>query len=151
MLKCLVDLQQKLMQMPRDVDFFDPNGGEFIISDDKNPAGFEDFREMYLLTRKDIQDKESVAVKPNGGVESWKQQIFAIRKIFFDGKRWSFETAVIGGVNYKFDGTFIKIKRYPDGTIDGENVLKGRLIRFVGGRQSALADLIFSFWTAGED
>jgi hypothetical protein len=145
----LTILQQRLMQMPQDIDFFDPNGGEFIISDDQKPAGFEDFREMYLLTREDIQDKKSAAVKPNGGVELWKQQLFAMRNIFFDGKRWSFETTTIGGVSYKFDGKFIKIKRYPDGTMYSQDVLKGRLIKLVGGRQSA-ADLIFSFQVADD-
>jgi hypothetical protein len=146
----LIDLQQRLIQMPQDVDYFDPNGGEFIISDDRKPAGFEDFREMYLLTREDIQDKKSAAVKPNGSVESWKPQLFAMRNIFFDGKRWSFETATIGGVSYKFDGKFIKIKRYPDGTMDNQDVLKGRLIKFVGGRQTARANLIFSFQVADD-
>ena len=101
----------------------------------------------------------STAVKPNGSVESWKPQLFAMRNIFFDGKRWSFETATIGGVSYKFDGKFIKIKRYPDGTMDNQDVLKGRLIKFVGGRQTlslhawyrsdALMALLFTFAANG--
>jgi hypothetical protein len=150
-IESLTVLQNRLLQMPQDTDFFDPNGGEFIISDDRKPAGFEDFREMYLLTREDIQDKKSAVVKPNGAVESWKHQLFAMRNIFFDGKRWSFETAAIGGVSYKFDGKFIKIKRYADGAMDSQDVLKGRLIKFVGGKESASADLIFSFQVADDN
>jgi hypothetical protein len=150
-IESLTVLQKRLIQMPQDIDFFDPNAGEFVISDDQKPAGFEDFREMYLLTREETQGKQSVAVKPNGAVESWKQQLFEMRSIFFDGKRWSFETVAIGGVSYKFDGKFIKIKRYPDGTMDSQDVLKGHLIKFVGGKESAAADLIFSFQVADDN
>ena len=146
----LVDLQKRLLQLPQDVDFFDPNGGEFVMSAEKNPTGFEDFREMYIQTKDFNQSNKLVAVKPNGGVESWKQSIFAMRKIFFDGKRWSFETAPIGGVSYKFNGKFINIKRYPDGRMDSDNVLKGRLIKFLKGKPSAAADLIFSFQVADD-
>lgn len=149
-IESLVDLQKRLIEMPKDVDFFDPNGGEFVMSDNKNPKGFEEFREMYLQTKDFDRRNKLVVVKPNGSVESWQQQIFAMQKIFFNGKRWTFETASIGGVSYKFSGKFIKIKRYPDGTIDGENVLKGRLIRFLNGKQTAAADLIFSF-QVGDD
>ena len=141
----LVNLQQQLNQLPQDVDIFDPNGGEFVVSDDNKTPGFEDFRDMYLITKDFNRRNKLVAVKPKGGVESWQHQIFAMRKIFFDGRRWSFETATIGGISYKFNGKFIKIKRYPDGRMDDQNVLQGRLIKLLNGRQTAAADLIFSF------
>ncbi len=144
-IESLVDLQKRLLQSPQDVDFFDPNAGEFVLSDDTKPPGFEDFREMYLQTKDFNQSNKLVAVKPNGGVESRHQQLFAMQRIFFDGRRWCFETASIGGVSYKFDGKFIKIKRYRDGTMDNQDVLQGRLIKFVNGRQTVAADLIFSF------
>ena len=64
-IESLVNLQKSLIEMPNDVDFFDPNGGEFVISDDKNPNGFEDFREMYLQTKDFNQGNKLAACRPN--------------------------------------------------------------------------------------
>ena len=116
-----------------------------IFQKEPSKANFDRLLTCYLQTKDFNQRNKFVAVKPKGGVESWKQQVFAMRKIFFDGRRWSFETVSIGGISYKFNGKFIKIKRYPDGRMDDQNVLQGRLIKLLNGSQTAAADLIFSF------
>jgi hypothetical protein len=144
-IESLADLRKKLIQLPRTVRFFDPNGGEFILDYENKPPGFEDFRGIYLETKDFDRRGKSVSIRPKGGLETWKPQVFEMRKIFFDGRRWSFETVSVGGVSYKFNGKFIKIKRYPDGRMDDQEVLKGRLIKLADGRRTATADLIFSF------
>jgi len=119
---------------------FDPNGGEFQIEGNK-PAGFEDFERMYLETRRPRGSR----VRMNGGLEVRGVE-YAMRNIAFDGRRrWNFDTVSIGGVRYQFYGRFPKLRRDEHGAIIGDRVLKGRLIKFVRRKRSAMADLVFSF------
>lgn len=150
-IESLADLQKRLIKVPQDDDVFDPNGGEFVLDSENRPPGLEDLRDIYLATKDTNERGKSVSVKPTGGLETWKPQVFEMRNIFFDGKRWRFETTETGGVRYKFDGTFIKPKRYPDGTLNNQGVLEGRLLKFFAGRQAAAAFVIFSFQVADDN
>lgn len=118
---------------------FDPNGGEFQISDSK-PAGFESFERMYLQT----QNSNGRRVKPSGGVE-FGQVEYAMQNIVFDGRRWNFETVAVGRVRYKFNGRFLALRRDEHGAIIGDRVLQGILVRFVRGKRSIAANVVFSF------
>lgn len=118
---------------------FDPNGGEFQISG-TNPKGFERFERMYLETN----DPDGRRIRPNGGME-FGQTEYAMRNIVFDGRRWSFETVTIGGVRYRFDGRFPKLRFDEHGAVIGDNVLRGHLTKLVRGKRVAVADVIFSF------
>ncbi|HEY0049833.1 MAG TPA: hypothetical protein VGB68_11130 [Pyrinomonadaceae bacterium] len=145
----LKELRRTLMQRAIDAEIFDPNDGVFLIPRENKPAGFEDFSEMYLQTKDYNRRNERVSVEPKGTVVIG-QTDFAMREIVFDGKRWTFETVSSGGTSYKFDGRFSKIKINVNGAQDGENVLRGRLIKLAGGKETAQADLIFSFVLQGE-
>ena len=118
---------------------FDPNGGEFQISGEK-PAGFEGFERMYLQTLSSNERR----IAPRGGVEFGRME-YAMRNIVFDGRYWSFDTVSIGGVHYKFYGRFRKLKFDEHGAIIGDRALQGRFIKFVRGKSSVKAELIFSF------
>lgn len=146
----LKELRRTLKQRAIDAAVFDPNDGVFLIPRENKPPGFEDFSEMYLQTKDyNRRNERRVPVEPNGTVV-FGQKDFAMREIVFDGKRWTFETVSIGGVSYKFGGKFSKITLDAHGAQGGENVLQGRLIKLVGGRLTAQADLIFSFVIQGE-
>ena len=118
---------------------FDPNGGEFQISGDK-VSGFEDFGRMYLETRRSSGRR----VRPNGGVDFGQAQ-YAMRNIVFDGLQLNFDTNQISGISYRFFGRFSKLKRDEHGAIVGDNVLRGRFVKFAHGKRVAETILVFSF------
>lgn len=142
----LYRLRQTLRMRKIDAEFFDPNNGVFYISGDK-PRGFQDIEETYIQT-KDLDDRKT-AVKPNGSIREGRQE-FAMRNIVYDGKHWSYETVTIGGVSFRFDGDFSKIELDEHGIQNGENILRGRLTKFVDGQKMAETDLVFSFVCQGE-
>lgn len=146
--KDLRELRRDLSSIKKSLEFFDPDNGVFYISGNK-PAGFEDVSEMWLETMDDDLRGKKTPVKKNGGIE-FGQKDYAMRKIFFDGKSWSFETVVVDGVSFSFNGRFAKPRLDSHGAALGDNVLQGRLIKFVNGKKTAEADLIFSFVIQGE-
>jgi len=119
---------------------FDPNGGEFQISG-QNPAGFSSFQRMYLETR----NANGKRVRPNGSID-FGQIEYEMRNIVFDGRRWSFDTVLVNGVSFSFAGRFPKLTLDEHGAIMGDDVLQGHLIKFVRGRKTAEADLVFTFF-----
>ena len=144
----LRDLPEKVRLLRKSLVSFDPNHGEFVISGEK-PAGFEDFSSIWFQTVDYDSNDKPFAVKKYGDIEAGAKH-YQLRDIFFNGKRWSFETAAIGGTSYKFDGVFAKLKLDRDGAVDGNKVLRGRLIKFVKGKKAAEANLIFNFYYLGD-
>jgi hypothetical protein len=135
----LKGLRQHLKRRAIDAEFFDPNGGVFQISGgDLN--GIEKGTEMWIAT-KDTVKHGGIAIGPKD---------YALQKNFFNGKIWTFQTEVVDGVSYGFDGKFAKLKLDAHGNIIGENVLRGHLIKFTNGTKAAEADLTFSFQIQGE-
>ena len=118
---------------------FDPNGGEFQVSDTK-PKGFEDFQRMYLQTH----NADGRPIHPKGGIEIGTLE-YAMRKIVLNGRNWSFETGSIDGVRYIFRGRLSRIRHDEHGAVIGDRILQGRLIKLLGGKISAAAYLVFSF------
>jgi hypothetical protein len=144
--KTLHDLPKLLRSLKKTLAFFDPNHGKFEISG-KKPFGFKDLTTIWFQT---LEFGEYLAVKSFGDIEAGKKH-FELRNIFFDGKRWTFETEKIGGVSYKFFGKFAKqfVKTYGAGDSDNK-ALHGHLIKFVKGKKAAEADLYFNFYDTGD-
>ena len=104
---------------------------------------------MWIETHQMNIKGEYVPLKPHGEI-IFGQTEFALRNIFFDGKRWTFETVRIEKISYQFSGKFSKIRLDNNGVQNSEKVLQGHLIKFTNGSKSAEADLIFSFYLQGE-
>lgn len=136
-------------QSKKSAGLFNPNNGEFEIAG-KKPAGFEDFSSIWFRTVDYDSEDKSFAVKKHGDLEAGGKH-YELRRIFFDGKRWAFETEVIGGVSYKFSGKFAKIvaARYGMGDADN-NAVRGHLSKFVNGKRTAEADLFLNFYGTGD-
>jgi hypothetical protein len=149
----LKELDQRAEDLIRDAQFFDPNIGIFSLPfNEKPPAGFEEFDSMWIETHDLVMRGGRPRLRPlrKNGVIRFGQTEYKLRNIFFDGKRWTFDTERIGGVSYHFDGKFEPVKLDSHGAQESERVLHGRLQRFVDGRQTAEAELILSFYMQGE-
>jgi hypothetical protein len=140
-------LPERLDAMKKSLIYFDPSIGIFQISGER-PPGFEDFDAMWVETMDYDSKLRQVAVKKNGKLVAGQKE-YALRQIIYDGKSWTFETAAVDGVSYQFDGKFVKLKLDLHGSADGDNVLHGHLIKFMNGKKTAEADLIFSFHIEG--
>lgn len=146
-LENLRDLPEQFNSIKKSLIYFDPYLGIFNISSEK-PAGFENFSAMWIETMDYNSKGKYVPIKKDGVLED-NQIKYQMQKIYYDGKSWSFETAVVGGISYKFEGKFGKLKLDSHGATDGENILHGHLIKFLKGKKTAEADLIFSFHIQG--
>ncbi len=154
-------LRQRAEDLIRDAEFFDPNIGIFALPlristlpypVTMEPPGFENFDAMWIETHEFVVKGKDVVLKPlkKKGVIKFGQTEFALRNIFFDGKRWTFETEQIEDVSYQFAGKFTLIKLDQNGVQNWDNVLQGHLIKFTNGIKTAEADLVLSFYLEGE-
>jgi hypothetical protein len=141
--KNLRDLDQQLKQRTKDLAYFDPNSGVFILPDDDKSV-FNDYLQMWITTVEYDRRERSYPVRPYGGI-SFGATIFKFRKTFYDGTRWTFQTRIVDGTSYQFEGKFAKYKLDAHGAPIPENVLRGHMIKFVNGKKVAEADLTFSF------
>ena len=139
----LSDLPEKIKSNRIKRQYLDPNDGVFIISGEK-PAGFKKFAAMWIETMAKNANRFYVAVKQNGGIKVGEND-YAMREIYFNGKNLSFKTVRIGGVSFKFGGEFAKLKFDSNGDVLGENVLHGRLSKFVKGKKAVEAKLVLSW------
>lgn len=139
----LSDLPEKIRLNLLKRQYLDPNNGVFIISGEK-PAGFKDFTAMRLQTMAENKNLKRVAVTQNGRIEIGQKE-YVMREVRFDGQRLTFTTVGVGGVNFKFEGEFSKLEFDSDGKALGEDILKGRLTKFVKGKKAAAAKLTFSW------
>ena len=144
----LSELPDELNRIKQALVSFDPNDGVFYISGDK-PAGFEDFSEMWLAV-KNYDSKGADFPAKKHGEFGYAQKVYKLRNIYFDGKIRTFETEIIEGVSFSFNGKFAKPKLDSHGANADDNVLQGHLIKFVVGRKTAKADSVFSFSLQGE-
>jgi hypothetical protein len=118
----------------------DKTGDYYLVN--KNPKGFEDFGSLEIYTHKwDENYKHRYPVKPYGTLYTKKD--FKIGRLGIKGDKISFITGVVEGVNYHFEGKFIKKKLELYNQDDSEEAstfrIKGRLIKWQNGNKVAEA------------
>ena len=124
-------------------DTFSLGDGRFEISGRK-PKGFTDFRYLYLegaLLK--AAPGRRLLPQPPGTVrgELHGKQKFKLRNARFEGEYLTFETAVIRGVGYKFEGKVSNF--YPDDSSVIAPQFKGTLTKMVNAKKTASAEVAF--------
>jgi hypothetical protein len=75
-----------------------------------------------------------------------KSKDFRLLKPALNGKNFTFTTRTVGGISYKFVGTFTKLGNFPELRPDGEIVLTGKLTKLKGKTKLAEANIILSYF-----
>ncbi len=126
--------------------YLNPNGGVFKFSNNP-PVEFKNIDGILIQS-----------VNFNPGKYIWAalageivvgQTPYKFQSFMVDRQYWKFETSKIGGVSFKFEGEFAKLKLDSNGEVSGDNVLHGHLIKFVRGKKAEEADLFFNFYETG--
>ena len=118
-------------------DTFTLGEGRFEFSGRK-PTGFRDFKYLYLQGAKlKASPGRRLLPQPPGTVRGELQgaQKYRLRNARFEGEHFSFETAAVRGVSYKFDG---KVSNYSDddtGVIQPQ--FKGTFTKLTNGKKTA--------------
>jgi len=130
--------------------------GYYYLRENEAPKGFQDISELYLSTV-DYRDGKEVRVPLNGfirlkpkkgkGAESAVDfpLVAPVRK----DRGLVFTTREVGGVSYRFAGTFVKLGNFPVERPEDEVILKGHLTRLQGGKAVAEGDVGFRY-TGGD-
>ncbi len=122
---------------------FDTSDGDFQLAAD-GPGSFEGATEIMLVTSDQDMRGRSTPVKPFGTVYIGTE-LFQMRHILFDGKRLAFETEVLKGVSFKFDGRYQDLKVDSHGAYTEATTLRGHMVKLVNGKKISDADLTFHY------
>lgn len=104
----------------------------------KAPAAFADIDTIHLAGSYGAEQTPPV----HGLIRPKKGRDFAVNKPVLSGKNISFTTASVGGVSYKFTGTFVK---FPNNEQQTGVILRGVLQKFKGKTKIAEANLKFNY------
>jgi hypothetical protein len=129
----------------QDQDTFQLGDGRFEIKGRK-PAGFTEFRYMYLdgATLKAAKGQRLLP-QPPGTVkgEFYGKQKFRIHRGVFEGETITVETVAVKGVSFRFQG------RVSNGLCDDRHIIepqfKGILTRLVNGKKTTEAQVTFQW------
>ncbi len=120
----------------------DPTVGVFRLSGEQ-PSGFEKIGQIRIRTRRYIAENEVLAAE-SLNILQIGQINYEIREFFSDSKNFSFETRKVNDVSFAFLGELAKIK-FDRAGLKSEKALSGRLAKFVNGKKTAEADVVFDF------
>ena len=124
-------------------DLFTLGDGRFEFIGRK-PAGFRDFKHLYLEGAKlKASPGRRLLPQPPGTVRGELQgaQKYKLRNARFEGERLTFETAAVRGVSYKFDGKVSNYSNDDTGVIQPQ--FKGTLTKLTNGKKSAESAVTF--------
>jgi hypothetical protein len=130
--------------------------GYYYLREGEAPKGFQDISELYLSTV-DYRDGKEVRVplngfirlKPKKGKGAESAVDFPLVAPTRKDRSLTFTTREVGGVSYRFAGTFVKLGNFPEERPEDEVILKGHLTRLQGGKVVAEADVGFRY-TGGD-
>lgn len=106
--------------------------------DGKAPAAFADIDVIHLAGSYGAEQKPPV----HGMIRPKKGRDFPLLKPTLSGKNISFTTKAVGGVSYKFTGTFVK---FPNNEQQEGVILRGVLQKFKGKTKIAEARVNFTY------
>lgn len=123
------------------VDLF----GFYYFGEPGAPRGFQDVDHLHLSTI-DVRNGAVVDVPLHGFIrmkaQGQKPAVdFPLVSPTLKGKAFTFTTQEVGGVSYRFAGSFLKLGNFPEERPEDEVVLAGRLTRLKGGKAVAAADV----------
>ena len=130
----------------QDDNLFSLGEGRFEISG-RAPRGFAEFRYLYLegtLLRRGAGGRVTAESPASVKGELYRgRRKFRIKRAGFEGERFTFETAVNGGVSFQFDGAVSGMYAEADQPLIP--VFKGRLVKLVNGKKAAEAQVTFGY------
>ncbi|HEX8249715.1 MAG TPA: hypothetical protein VF599_16170 [Pyrinomonadaceae bacterium] len=106
--------------------------------DGKAPAAFADINVIHLAGSYGAEQTPSV----HGMIRPKKGRDFPLLKPVLNGKNISFTTKTVGGISYKFTGTFVK---FPNNEQQEGVILRGVLQKFKGKTKIAEANVRFNY------
>ena len=110
---------------------WDPEGTYFIWG--KTPKAFQGFKYIDITTKTYTKSGSLKPVKPYGSVQAGRK--YKMTRIDIVGESLSFETEVVAGVSYQFNGRSISAPR-PNGP-----EISGWLMKMVNGKKVAEAQV----------
>ncbi|HEX9959548.1 MAG TPA: hypothetical protein VGB00_01280 [Pyrinomonadaceae bacterium] len=110
----------------------------YYTIDGKAPAAFADIDVIHLAGSYGAEQKPPV----HGMIRPKKGRDFPLLKPALSGKNISFTTKAVGGVSYKFTGTFVK---FPNNQQQEGAILRGVLQKFKGKAKIAEANVRFTY------
>ena len=137
---------------PAKVDVF----GYYYLLEGKAPKGFQDVSELHLSTF-DYKDGKELTVPLYGWIRL-KPKVVKGKEVAVDfplvaptrkERSLTFTTKEVGGVSYRFAGSFTKLGNFPEERPEGEVILKGHLAKLQGGKVVAEGDVGFHY-TGGD-
>lgn len=123
-------------------DTFSLGDGWYEITG-KKPAGFTEFRYLYL-EGPILKAAKGRRLLPQPGKllgELYGKQKFKLRNAAFEGESLSFETTAVKGVSFKFEGKVSNF--YPDDRNIISPQFKGTLSKWMNGKKTASAPVTF--------
>jgi len=131
------------------VDLF----GYYYLHEEEAPKGFQDIDHLHLSTI-DMKGDEMVEVPLHGWIRlkemgSAPSVDFPLIAPALKDKAFSFTTKAVGGISYRFAGSFAKLGNFPEERPEDEVVLKGRLTKLQGGKPVAESEVGFRY-TGGD-
>jgi hypothetical protein len=115
----------------------------------KMPKPLADVAELHLAG---AGEYGAQATPPYFGVLETKGRAakeFRLRERTISGREIRFTTELIGGVSYRFEGTFARLDFHDGGVPINEVMLRGRLTKLRHGKEVASARVGFAFEAGG--
>jgi len=130
--------------------------GYYYLRENEAPKGFQDISELYLSTV-DYRDGKEVRVplngfirlKPKKGKGAESAVDFPLVAPTRKDRSLVFTTREVGGVSYRFAGTFVKLGNFPEERPEDEIILRGSLTRLRAGKVMAEGKVGFRY-TGGD-
>ena len=128
----------------QDDNVFSLGDGRFEIEGGA-PRGFTEFRYLYVEGAQLRRGPGGRVTASPAGVkgELYGRRKFRLKAARFEGDRFTFETAAVGGVHFQFDGTVSPALPGPDQPL--LPAFKGRLLKFVNGKKVGEARVTFGY------
>ena len=139
----LKSMRQELMNIKRSLASFDPNDGDFQIAAD-GPDQFEGVSEILVQTMDYNKKGIRVLVRKNGVLYA-RTDGYKMLNLLFDGKRLSFDTAMVKGVSFKFDGAIENLSVDSHGAYIRDTALKGHIIKLLKGKKISEAEIVLNY------
>ncbi len=127
--------------------------GYYYFHEQEAPKGFQDIDHLNLSTF-DMKGDEMVDVPLHGAIRLKAKGPepavdFELIAPALKGKAFSFTTQEVGGISYRFAGSFVKLGNFPEERPEDEVILKGHLTKLQGGKTVAESDVRFRY-TGGD-